>query len=526
MNRYAAYPLKPQPLAPSKAASRTPLIAALTLTLLALSPPPQTSAQPIAPDNSLPLGVVLVRRYSPVAPRDSIEPTNQHNDPLAIDPHASLDQIEWGLILSSETQRVLVPAHIIQPDRETAYLVSGRNQQSQWSRLHYQPLIVDPWSDWAILEPVFDSNAPSPDFEPAALASPLAPAAPFDAGLVTLGLPSPNAWLSDEQEPKLWSATFETRWQGAGQLSDGAIDDGDRWIDFGGLQSLALPLNAWPGPLFDQQRQCIGWLTPWKPSQPLPMATLLAPDPEQTITGWARPLDQSLLRIWQQLDSGADPAFGFFGIRPRATRQSVRDRGYTGVSVYDVADATPAARIGLAYGDLITHWNGRPVATPETLLWLIAAQAPGSQAQVRWVRGVLTDQPKEHEQAVVISRRPRSARWPIQRAEPQPLDRLLLVDWGTAAPDFSQASDHLPAAAGVWIDQASSSLSLEFPPIKSGVWIVKVDDQTPASPDEFWDLIQAGRTTIRLAVWSQGGAEPETLEVPRERLLQAPGENH
>lgn len=496
----------------------------IAFTILSLVPLLQAKAQDSSQPSTvqfatvqLPPGVVLVRRQAVVSsPREHASTEDSSASP------APLDQVHWGLVISAETQRVIVPAHLLENQREIKLIVSSPHTAHPGLLHPYEPLIVDPWGDWAVLEPIRSSTQPAPDFAAAQLASPQISGEPYALETAVAALPHPVTWLQSASEPPLVEAIWEPRWQGAGQLSDGAIDDGDRWIDFGGLQSLRVSKSAWHGPLFNAQKQCVGWLTPWVPSQPLPLATLPTENPEQTQVAWAVGLDESLSRLWQQLDQGSEPTFGFLGIRPRATRQSVRDRGFTGVSVYDVAAATPAARLGLGYGDLITHWNGRPVETPETLLWLIAAFPPGAETKVRWVRGVLTDQPKEFEETVVVSRRPRSSRWPITRSIQAPMEKALVVDWATSAPDFSLAADDLPPEGGVWIERVSESLQRDFPRLTPGVWIVQVNDQAPESPDQFWSFVQQSSADLKLSIWAQGEEEPETISVPRERLFESP----
>ncbi|MCA9107824.1 MAG: PDZ domain-containing protein, partial [Planctomycetales bacterium] len=276
------------------------------------------------------------------------------------------------------------------------------------------------------------------------------------------------------------------------------------------------------------QGRCTGWLTHWRPldgqASEVPATEAEPGSPSERI-GWAMPLDASLVRIWRELANGDAPRFGFLGIRPRATRESVRRRGFQGVSVYDVAPATPAASLGLTYGDLVTHWNGRPVEQPETLLWLIAAEPPGSSVTITWVRGVLTDSPQTFERTLTVTRRPISQRWPARLARLPELTHAIEVDWATSAPNFAAVADRLPETGAVWVSRVNRAALPPDANLEAGVWITQVNDRAVDSSERFWELVQQGSATTRLKLLVPGASEPRTLEFPRESLLSGHAPN-
>jgi len=88
-------------------------------------------------------------------------------------------------------------------------------------------------------------------------------------------------------------------------------------------------------------------------------------------------------------ETAASPRLGI-SITPghvaRRLRRAVGLPDVDGLLIGDVAEASPAARAGLASGDLIVAAAGRPVSTPDDLFDALAA-ARGGSLELRVVRG-------------------------------------------------------------------------------------------------------------------------------------------
>ncbi|NQT14834.1 MAG: trypsin-like peptidase domain-containing protein [Planctomycetes bacterium] len=73
-------------------------------------------------------------------------------------------------------------------------------------------------------------------------------------------------------------------------------------------------------------------------------------------------------------------------LTPELARQLSADPGNTGVVVREVHPGTPAATARLQPGDVVTHFAGKPVATPWQLLEAVERSRPGTRKAVRILR--------------------------------------------------------------------------------------------------------------------------------------------
>jgi membrane-associated protease RseP (regulator of RpoE activity) len=77
-----------------------------------------------------------------------------------------------------------------------------------------------------------------------------------------------------------------------------------------------------------------------------------------------------------------------------------------GLKIRSVADGSPAARAGLASGDVLLSWDGRPIRTPRQLARLIHAAEPGTtvtvvSARLRADRSIWSRHPWEEREATM-----------------------------------------------------------------------------------------------------------------------------
>ncbi len=127
------------------------------------------------------------------------------------------------------------------------------------------------------------------------------------------------------------------------------------------------------GPLFDLAGEVVG------------INTQVFPD---TNLGFAVPINSAKEILPQLLEKGR-VARGYLGV-------SIQSVGFMenppqdvteGAAVAQVTDATPAANAGLAVGDVIVAFDGKPVASPRDLTALVTRTSPGSRVPVSVVRG-------------------------------------------------------------------------------------------------------------------------------------------
>ena len=118
------------------------------------------------------------------------------------------------------------------------------------------------------------------------------------------------------------------------------------------------------GPLVNSSGQVIG------------INTAVAADGAQNI-GFAIPIDKAKA-LADRLKTGQGPApVAFLGV---ATTETTDGSG--GAQVVDVVAGGPASKAGLAVGDLIVTFDGKPVAGADALSGLVQARQPGDTVAV------------------------------------------------------------------------------------------------------------------------------------------------
>jgi putative serine protease PepD len=118
------------------------------------------------------------------------------------------------------------------------------------------------------------------------------------------------------------------------------------------------------GPLVNSAGQVIG------------INTAVAADGAQNI-GFAIPIDKAKA-LADRLKAGQGPApTAFLGVSTADTPD-----GSGGAQVVDVVGGGPAQKAGIAVGDLIVSFDGKPVATADALSGLVQTRQPGDTVQV------------------------------------------------------------------------------------------------------------------------------------------------
>jgi serine protease Do len=132
------------------------------------------------------------------------------------------------------------------------------------------------------------------------------------------------------------------------------------------------------GPLFTQDGKVIGMTT-----------AILSPSGSWAGIGFAIP-SGVIKRIVPELVATGHIVRGFIGVQTQAVTPALakvlRLTDTAGALIAGVEADSPAARAGVAVGDVIRAVNGKPVATPRDLAALIAAAQPGSRVRLDIVR--------------------------------------------------------------------------------------------------------------------------------------------
>lgn len=96
-------------------------------------------------------------------------------------------------------------------------------------------------------------------------------------------------------------------------------------------------------------------------------------------------------RVYRNLRDDGHMTYGYMGVSTSgASIEALSERGARvpiGAVVEAVASGSPAARAGLAKGDLIVAYEGERVEYSEQLARWVAATPPGTEVEMVWVRG-------------------------------------------------------------------------------------------------------------------------------------------
>jgi len=186
-------------------------------------------------------------------------------------------------------------------------------------------------------------------------------------------------------------------------------------------------------------------------------------------------------KIYAELIRNGKVTRGYLGVNLKpvtpAVARSVGYHGTEGALVDDVTENTPAASAGLQSGDVITEFDGKPVASRQQLVQMVAETAVGKSVPVKYVRDG-----RVHTTAIKLGERPDLT--------------------GNATPRPSSGDEGRGAASklGISVDDVTPVLVRQLH-LKSSSGAV-VEDITPGSPAQEAGLQQGdvihriGSTTV------------------------------
>ncbi|MDA1049759.1 MAG: PDZ domain-containing protein [Planctomycetota bacterium] len=228
--------------------------------------------------------------------------------------------------------------------------------------------------------------------------------------------------------------------------------------------------------------------------------------------GLAIPVDKDFRRIVDTLKSGETPEFGFLGVGPETLNVLLRQQGFHGARLVSVIDGTPAARAGLKADDIVTHIDGKAVFDESDLFWRIGILSPGTTAQLRIVRGDISNpNAAVIELPVTVTKKyVNTVRRPIVTAD-VPTWRGLGVDYATASPVFSQMVERPPADSLYVVEVVRDSPAWQAG-MRIGSFITHIGDSKVATPAEFTAAVRDAADEVTLHVTTNGtNTTPRTI---------------
>ncbi|MCA9185424.1 MAG: trypsin-like peptidase domain-containing protein, partial [Planctomycetales bacterium] len=201
--------------------------------------------------------------------------------------------------------------------------------------------------------------------------------------------------------------------------------------------------------------------------------------------GFAIPVDDALRRVIDKLKEGDEAQFGFLGIAPEQLLAAHRARGWHGVRVGRVVNATPAAAAGLLVDDVITHVGDQPVFDSDSLFLNISRFDVGREVPLSVRR-------KKRELVLTVRLTKKFVAHPLPAitATAPPSWQGIQVDYATALPRFEQRADDADPQGCV----AVTAVATDSPGWKAGLrpghFISHVGQRRVSTPTDFFAILQ------------------------------------
>jgi serine protease Do len=235
--------------------------------------------------------------------------------------------------------------------------------------------------------------------------------------------------------------------------------------------------------------------------------------------GFALPINGATA-ILAQLRASGRVSRGYLGVALRAVdrdlERSLNLRVSAGALVEDVTPASPAERAGLRAYDVVTRFNGRPVANDDDLLGLILNGAPGAMAEV----GVQRDD-REMTMTVRLAERPARTAVPIEpdapigaRPDQEPVLGLTVRDLDRSTRTRLQLPPGTPGVLVTRVEPLSPAYDAD---VQRSAVLLEINRQAVSSVAEYQRLASSARPGEVLALYfyvpDAGQRELKTVRV-------------
>lgn len=196
---------------------------------------------------------------------------------------------------------------------------------------------------------------------------------------------------------------------------------------------------------------------------------------------------------------------GFLGITIQdltpSLAESFKVKADGGAVISDVSEDSPAAKAGLKSDDIVLQVNGKPIADSRRLKFAVAAMRPGSEADLRILRGG-----KEQTIKVKIGDQPGDNRL----AKDGSGDKDEGVLNGVGVSDLTVAARNefeIPSSVkGALVTQVDPNSAAAVAGLSTGDVIQEINGHPVRSGDEAVKLTEKSETgKTRLKLWSHGG---------------------
>jgi serine protease Do len=425
-------------------------------------------------DTRLPLFDGLQRESS------DAQPTDPDFVPSAYGTGVVIDRNGW----------ILTNLHVLTDPKESDFYVTTTDRKVYAAKIE----AADPRSDLAVLK--IDAS----DLVPISFGD----GAALKKGQIVIALGNPYAIARDGQASASWGIVSNIQ-RKAGRTPDASNPKGKSTLHQLGtlIQTDAkLNLGTSGGALLNLQGEMVGLTT-----------SLSAAVGYEQAAGYAIPVDETFRRVVERLKKGELPEYGFLGVAPENLPASERVLGKHGALVNKVVWGTPAQRMGLQQGDLITHVNEQPIYDADGLVLRVGSQPADAEVTLAVERAGSSRPVK------LTLAKYRITGTPIF-TQPLPTWRGLRVDHWTAVIDVNLGQTETIDPNGCLM---VASVEADSPAAKQGLKpqmiVTHVDGVSVACPKDFSAAVAGKHGPVKLriaeltdAVRTRNSADGDLLE--------------
>lgn len=409
------------------------------------------------------------------------------NTPAPTDPDFIPKEFSTGVVIDRRGL-ILTNFHVLGPPTSEYYITTTRRKV-----FRVKIKAGDPRIDLALLE-VVDEFAED-DFVPIKLGD----AGQLQKGQIVIALGNPYAIARDGQPSASWGIVSNLQRKAAPEPTDLDSRGKHTLHHFGTLiqTDARLNLGTSGGALLNLSGQMIGLTT-----------SQAAVSGYEQAAGYAVPVDDTFLRVLEQLKRGNVAEYGLLGVRPKSLNQDEVLSGLQGVWIDEVLPGSPAARAGVERSDRVTHVNGTPVYDTDGLMLHIGKLPPSQEASLILDRGG-----RSFEVQVMLTKYPVRGRAVV--TAPQPKWRGMQVEYPNAVDGLDPQipfglGDSAPCVIVSQVEQDSAAWEAG---VRRGMLVTHVDNQRVEDPGDFYEHTgeKTGDVALRLL---PGPSQPLRIVVP------------
>ncbi len=211
--------------------------------------------------------------------------------------------------------------------------------------------------------------------------------------------------------------------------------------------------------------------------------------------GYAIPMNEVMRRVVAKLREGREPEYGLLGVAFNRNLAESPVTGEPGIAISSTYRGSPAAKAGLAGGDLILRIAGKPTIDPDSLQLVVNSLEPGSSARIEFERA---GEPQQTELRLgkayvpgekVVTNKPKA--W-----------RGLRVDFATAVPasvlQAASREGRLDPEGCVVVSEVEEGSVSWRSGVRPYVYISHVGGKRVASPEEFVAATEGASDSVKI----------------------------